>query len=201
MRAVIIGNGDIRDYNYIKSKLRSDDYIICADGGLRHLEKLDIKADIAIGDFDSAEQAFSVKTLKYPIDKDYTDSELALEYALKSGYSEILMLAVTGTRLDHTITNIMLLTKSDNVSIIDDKNEIFALRNKLTLEGRINKTLSVIPITQKLEGVTSKGLKYKLDNDTLYFATGRGNSNLITDNECVIMLKSGIGIVIINDGE
>ena len=40
MRAVIIGNGTICDYDYIKSKLCSDDYIICADGGLKHIEKL-----------------------------------------------------------------------------------------------------------------------------------------------------------------
>ena len=50
MRAVIIGNGDIHNYEYIKTKLRKDDFIICADGGLRHTSPLGVSPDIAIGD-------------------------------------------------------------------------------------------------------------------------------------------------------
>ena len=56
MRAVIIGNGSISDYAYIKTRLRDDDYIICADGGLKHIQKLDVNPDVAIGDFDSGEK-------------------------------------------------------------------------------------------------------------------------------------------------
>ena len=56
MRAVIIGNGDIHNYEYIKSKLNDDDFIICADGGIRHTQHLGIKADVAVGDFDSGEK-------------------------------------------------------------------------------------------------------------------------------------------------
>ena len=55
MRAVIIGNGDIKDYQYIKSKINDNDFIICADGGYNHAEKMGIVPDVLIGDFDSAE--------------------------------------------------------------------------------------------------------------------------------------------------
>ena len=54
MRAVIIGNGDIKDYQYIKSKINDNDFIICADGGYNHAEKMGIVPDVLIGDFDSA---------------------------------------------------------------------------------------------------------------------------------------------------
>lgn len=51
MRAVIIGNGDIKDYQYIKSKINDNDFIICADGGYNHAEKMGIVPDVLIGDF------------------------------------------------------------------------------------------------------------------------------------------------------
>ena len=54
MRAIIIGNGDIKDYQYIKSKINDNDFIICADGGYNHAEKMGIVPDVLIGDFDSA---------------------------------------------------------------------------------------------------------------------------------------------------
>ena len=109
MRAVIIGNGDIKDYKYIKSKISADDFVICADGGLRHIENLDIKADVAIGDFDSADIDEEITHYVFPVDKDYTDGELAVNYAVENGYDDILLIAMTGQRLDHTLSNFFLL--------------------------------------------------------------------------------------------
>lgn len=201
MRAVIIGNGSICDYSYIKSKLRGDDFFICADGGLKHIAELGIKPDIAIGDFDSSEKCDSVKTYVYPEDKDFTDGELAVDYALQSGYDEILLIAMTGTRLDHTMTNIFQLAKSKGISLIDDKNEIHIVRDTLEIESKKGKTLSIIPVFSDLEGITSTGLLYPLKDETLCFGKGRGNSNVITDDKCIISVKSGMGVVIITDGE
>lgn len=201
MRAVIIGNGDIKNYGYIKSLIKADDYIICADGGLRHLKGLGINADIAMGDFDSAEAVKDIRVISYPIDKDLTDGEIAVNYAIRNGYSEILMIAMTGSRLDHTLTNIMLLTKSDKMCLIDDINEIYVIRDELEITDKKGKTLSIIPINGNLTSVHSEGLKYELNGETLFFATGKGNSNIITDNFCRIRIKEGIGMVIINNGE
>lgn len=201
MRAVIIGNGEIRDYKYIKSKLRDDDFIICADGGLRHINNLGINADIAIGDFDSAEKSDYIKNYVYPPEKDFTDGELAVNYAIDNGYSEILLLAMTGSRLDHTFTNIFQLTKSENISLIDDDNEVHVIKNTLEIKGMKGATLSIIPVYRNLVGVTSTGLYYPLINDTLYFGQSKGNSNVITDDICTISVSDGIGIVFINNGE
>ena len=71
MRAVIIGNGDIKDYQYIKSKINDDDFIICADGGYNHAEKMGIVPDVLVGDFDSAKNFEKVKDrIEYPKRKD-----------------------------------------------------------------------------------------------------------------------------------
>lgn len=201
MRAVIIGNGKIRDYKYIRSKIRDDDFIICADGGLRHINNLGINADIAIGDFDSAEKNDYTKNYVYPPEKDFTDGELAVNYAIDNGYSEILLLAMTGNRLDHTFTNIFQLAKSGNISLIDDDNEVHIIKDTLEIKGMKGATLSIIPVYSDLLGVTTIGLYYPLKNETLYFGQSRGNSNVIIDDICRISVSDGIGIVFINNGE
>lgn len=203
MRAVIIGSGDISDYEYIKGFLRSGDFIICADGGIRHAEAMGIEADILIGDFDSLPP--SVKTnaeiIRYPAKKDLTDGELCVEYAAEKGADETLLIGMTGTRLDHTINNILLLFKCRGGRLIDGYNEIYALEGSLEIENRTGKTLSVIPVYGDLEGVVMRGFEYPLNGDTLYFGRTRGNSNVVTDKHAFISAERGRGIVIINNGE
>lgn len=200
MRAVVIGNGDIKSYEYIKSKLRHDDYIICADGGLKHTDGLGVVPDIAIGDFDSSQRREGVKAYVYPTRKDYTDGELAVRYALDKGFNDIVMLAMTGTRLDHTITNITLMSLGEGICLIDDDNELRIVKTSLTLKDCKGKTLSIIPIYGNMEGVTTSGLEYPLCGETLYFGESRGNSNVITEDICTISVKSGMGIVSVCNG-
>ena len=201
MRAVIIGNGDIRNYEYIKSRLNDDDFIVCADGGIRHTKHLGVKADVAVGDFDSSEKCDDITTYVYPTQKDYTDGELAIDYALRNGYSEILLIGMTGSRLDHTFTNIFQLVKDERITLIDDDNEIYLLKSSQTFKGKKGKTLSIIPVYGDLKGVSANGLFYPLSCDTLYFGQGRGNSNIITEDICTVSVKSGIGLIFINDGQ
>lgn len=201
MRAVIIGNGEIRDYTYIKSFLRTDDFIICADGGLRHAKGLGINADIAIGDFDSYEKSDDIESITFSSHKNLTDGEIAVDYAIENGYSEILLLAMTGSRLDHTFTNIFQLAKRGNITLVDDDNEVYIIKDSITLKGKKGKTMSVIPVFSNLVGVTATGVYYPLDNDTLLFGEGRGNSNVITDDLCTVSVKSGTGIIFINNGD
>ncbi len=201
MRAVIIGNGEIRDYTYIKSLIKADDFIICADGGLRHAKKLGTSPDIAVGDFDSYGKSEDIKSIVYPSHKNLTDGEIAVNYAIENGYSDILMLAMTGTRLDHTFTNIFQLAKKGNITLIDDDNDVYFIKDKLTLNGKKGKTMSIIPVFSNLVGVTATGVYYPLDNDTLLFGEGRGNSNFITDDICTVSVKDGMGIIFINNGE
>ena len=201
MRAVIIGNGTICDHSYIRSLIHTDDIIICADGGLKHAAKMGITPDIAIGDFDSSEKDGSVMTYVYPKRKDFTDGELAVDHAIEQGYDEILLLGMTGTRIDHTLTNIFLLTKPANIYMADDHNEIYLVRSELIIKGKKGKTLSIIPVSGDLKGIQTEGLEYPLHGETLFFGHSRGNSNVITSDLCRISVQSGMGIVLINNGE
>ena len=197
MRAVIIGSGDIKNYDYIKSKIRDDDFIICADGGYNHAVKMGITPNILIGDFDSAKDFENVSDrIQYPTRKDFTDGELAVNYAAEHGYNDIVLIAMTGDRADHTIADILLLAKCKNGVLIDDNNEIYLLRDSIEINGKTGQTLSIIPINGDAEGIATQGLEYPLKDETLYFADTRGISNVMTENKCAISLKKGMALII-----
>lgn len=202
MRAVIIGNGNISDIDAIRLKIKNDDYIICADGGYNIAKHMGVKIDVLIGDLDSIREFDNdVKTIKYPSKKDFTDGELCLDYAIEKGFDDILLLCMTSTRLDHTINNILMLSRCKSAVISDEKNEIYILKDVLKIQNKKGKTLSILPIKGDLEGITTEGLMYPLCNETLYFGKCRGNSNVILDNTLKITVKKGMGIVVITDGE
>lgn len=202
MRVVIIGSGQINDYAYLKKQIRKDDYIICADGGYNHAKNMGIVPQLLVGDFDSIrDMPKGIKTLKFPVRKDETDSELALSLAEEQGADEILLLGFTGDRADHMLNNILMLTRYKQAKILDDKNEIFAFLGEVSIKNRKGKTLSIIPINGDITGITTVGLDYPLDNETLYFGKSRGISNVIVSDECIIKSNSTMGIIVINNGE
>src|SRR3989344_5006036 len=104
-RAVVYLNGD----KPIAFKPIQTDFLIGVDGGTKHITRLRLKPDIIIGDLDSLPRPpKGVPIIKYPRDKDQTDSELALNYALKAGFKEIIFVGFMGERLDHMISNLFL---------------------------------------------------------------------------------------------
>lgn len=198
MRGVIIASGKIRDYEYISSFISEEDFIICADGGYNHAKNMNIKPDILIGDMDSVTDFMhDVEVLKYPTDKDFTDGELCIKYAKEKGIDELLLVGMTSERLDHTINNILMITSFPKAKIVDENNEIYILKDNLTIIGKKGKTLSIIPVSGDLEGISTKGLLYSLNKENLLFASCKGNSNVITDDECEITAQKGMAIVIV----
>ena len=69
--------------------------------------------------------------IEYPKRKDFTDGELAVAYAVDNGYEDIVLIAMTGDRFDHSIADILLLEKCKNGVLIDDNNEIILINNIL----------------------------------------------------------------------
>lgn len=202
MRAIIIGNGTINDYTTLKNTVTCDDFVICADGGYYHAQKCNIVPDLIIGDFDSSKIPDNdIEKCIYPKRKDFTDSEISVMYACENGYDEIIMFGMTGTRLDHTLNNMLLLFRCKNSCMIDDNNEIYPFTDKIEFVGKKGKTLSIIPINGDLCGLKTKGLDYPLNDETIHIGESRGNSNVIVDDVCEIKTKSGKGFVIISNGE
>ncbi len=198
MRAVIIGNGNLLDSEFIRSKINGDDFIICADGGYNKAVQMGIRANVIIGDLDSITDFDNdIEVIKYPAKKDFTDGELCIDFALQKGFDEILFLCMSSSRLDHTINNIFMMSKCKKAMMADEENEIYILNDNLEITNKKGKILSIIPIENDLEGITTKGLEYPLKNETLFFGACRGNSNIINDDLCTISIKKGIGIVVV----
>ncbi|HEX2925963.1 MAG TPA: thiamine diphosphokinase [Ruminiclostridium sp.] len=206
MKAVCVCNGSIYDHDTLKSYINDSDYIISVDGGSGHLRRMEILPDILIGDFDSANkedvQYFidkGIEISKFPVEKDMTDSELAIEKALELGADEVVFLGALGTRMDHSLANVFLLKKMLDVGlkgcIIDEHNEIYMFDSSFSLKRKRGYKLSLIPITEMVTGVSTKGLKYVLKDATMAIGTSWGISNEFMDETASVTISSGILLV------
>lgn len=206
MRAVIVCSGRIEDYNKIKKYFKKNDFIIAADGGARHLRRMEIAPSILLGDFDSARSEDiqyymnqEIEVFKFPVEKDMTDSELAIEKALESGASEIMFIGALGSRVDHSVANILLLKKlldmGVKASIIDENNELYIVHSDFSLPRKEDYKLSLIPISDRVTGVCTEGLKYELNNATMVLGTTWGVSNEFEAETAYIKIGEGIMLV------
>ncbi len=204
---IIIANGNIARSNIDPP---ADSIVIAADGGARHCLKLGIKPQVVIGDFDSLTrdelatfEKSGTKLIRYPVDKDETDLELALEYAVDNGANDITLLGLLGGRWDMSFANILLLSsprfEGVNFHIIDGNTEMFILRgsNKLELGGIPGDTVSVIPLSKETNGITYTGLEWPLEDGSIDFGSPRGVSNRLSSEIARIHLNSGVLFVII----
>ncbi len=202
-RAIIFINGNLSDLSQAKNIIKKEDFLIGADGGVKHILKLGLIPQIIIGDLDSIskEQACLFPTIKYPTKKDKTDFELAIDYCLKNKFQEIIIFGILGDRIDHLIASIFLLAKTQTenqlikIKIIEGKKEIFVLNKEITIRGKIGDEISIIPISEKLEGVTTDGLYYRLIDNTLLFGSTRGVSNIMNKTVAKITISKGIALI------
>ena len=208
-RIVIIANGDLEHPGFYRELLREDDYIICADGGSRHAKTLGLTPDLIIGDLDSIDPALLPKErgqkpqiIRYPAAKDYSDSELAVEHAVKLQPEEILIIgALGGSRVDHSLFNLMLLkiplASGIPARIIDHRQELILVTDNLVIEGLPSSYVSLFPVTAEVEGLTTEGLKYPMQNDSLYTGSSRGLSNELIGSRGRVSISRGILLVIV----
>lgn len=206
LRVIIISNGDFNIEVFNKHKTL-EDLVICADGGANHIYKTDIVPDMIVGDLDSLDEEvfeyFREKKVifhKFPAKKDKTDTELAVDFALRESPSELILFGSTGTRFDHTLGNVMLLykllKKEIKAKIIDENNEIYLVKRHITISKEENTFISFLPLFDKCSGVTMKGFKYSTENMDFKLGSTMGISNEIIDDKGVIDIRSGISLVI-----
>lgn len=186
-RCVVIAAGEIKDYEPLRAMLRGDDFILCADAGTRHAEKLGVTPHLVIGDFDSsAGPPADVPFLTFPAEKDETDTILCLQHALGKGFRRFLILGGFGGRLDHTLANfsaLFYLIRHGAEGVMADAGcEALVVENgKVVLPRRAGWYVSVFPLNGPAHGVYERGLKYTLDDATLLPEFPLGVSNRFED--------------------
>lgn len=208
-RTIIFANGVLTDPDALKNQLRPTDRLICADGGTQHVLALGLTPHVVIGDLDSTPpelvarlRAQGVIIQPYPADKDFTDLELALEFAWAEQPHEIVLVTALGGRLDQMLANILLLTQPAYaeipITLLDGLQRAMILRanQSLTLDGSIGDTLSLIPLTPTVTGVTIEQVKWPLTDVTLSFGSSFTISNQFVESQAKVSLQSGMVLLV-----
>ena len=178
-----------------------DDYIIAADGGLTHLQKEHITPHEILGDFDSL--GYTPENGRvFPVEKDDTDSMLAVRRGLALGYREFLLYGATGgSRLDHTVANLQtlqFLADHDAVGyLVGNDQLVTVLRNSALSFSKTNAGhFSVFCMGADARGVTIRGGHYSLENGTLTAGFPLGVSNQFTGRAVRIEVTDGSVLLI-----
>jgi thiamine pyrophosphokinase len=204
LNAAIIANGRLQHpLNDLGAEL-----IIAADGGLRHCLDFGIHPDYVVGDLDSINvdlyESFirkGTQFITHPSRKDQTDLEIALEYAIELGASEVCLYAAVGDRWDQTIANILLPLSYPNamITIMDGPQEIHYLNpgKNAAIDTKIGDLVSLIPLNGDVTGIFTDGLEYPLHNEELRFGFTRGISNVAKDRNISVRFDDGELICVI----
>ena len=196
---LIISGGD---FDPVKDELKKADYIIACDKGYAYAEKMGIKSDIIIGDFDSiSEPKTDIPILRYPVEKDDTDTMLAVKHALDRGFKSIVICCAFGGRADHALANIQAASyaveRGARVSVIGRDTELLVFSNGCErFKKKEGWSLSVLALSDECHGVNIMGTKYEGKDLILKNTFPLGVSNECVEDEAVISVKKGIILVL-----
>ncbi len=212
MRALIVADGDApaRDTLERHMGVARPDLVVAADGGALKAATLGYVADVVVGDADSlAAQAIislreqGIEVIVHPADKDESDTQLAVREALQRGATELVIVgAFGGARLEHTLANILLLTlpELDGVDavLVDDRSTVrlATATRPVTIEGSVGDFVSLLPLTETADGVSTDGLRFGLHDGALQQGPARGLSNELTGARASVSVGSGRLLVI-----
>jgi thiamine pyrophosphokinase len=220
-RHVIFLNGECRSDLGMRGYLREEDYLIGVDGGTNHIIRLGLWPDEILGDMDSIDLANllilkdrRIKCSHYPIEKDQTDLELALERSLGLQPRQVVLANATGGRADHFLGNLMVVLRQDiqkiPVEFFDGDCLITCLHGPSSLvpeigpsvssrifKGVPGQVFSLLPITTEVHIERLSGSKWELRDVKLPLASGRGISNIFQADTVEISIKTGSLLVIL----
>jgi thiamine pyrophosphokinase len=180
------------------------DLVIAADGGARHADALGRQLDLWVGDGDSigadelaAIERAGIPVRRFPVDKDESDTELALLAALDGGASRVTILgALGGARIDHELANVWLLghprLAGRDVRLLDA-----AVRIRLVgparsdIGGRVDDLVSLLPFAGDAAVLVTEGLRYPLNDESLRSGPSRGLSNVRVAEDASLVVGSG----------
>lgn len=205
-RVVIFAGGELSpEFLHV---LDEDDFIIGADQGAWFLVSNGYTPDIAVGDFDSVSpealqeiESKSKTTITCDaVNKDLTDSEMALDLAMDQQPESIILLGVTGTRMDHTLASIQMMTRAlqrqINCYVMDSHNYITLTGSQVLVENLGYTYVSLLPLTPEVTGITLEGFQYPLTDATLKLGQSLAVSNKLLSARGTVTIRSGLLLII-----
>ncbi|MCH5150000.1 MAG: thiamine diphosphokinase [Spirochaetales bacterium] len=206
---LIVGSGEDFKAEKIKAVCADVQLVIAGDGGADILADVGIVPDILIGDMDSISPKSTdvvrgnCEVFKYPREKDYSDSQLCIKKALEYNPRKIILAAVTGTYIDHSIANLINLFQvckcGTEIEIMTSNSRIFVITPNKPAEivGKNGRRFSFFPI-EPIEGLVMNGFYYHFSGDSLN-RWEYSLSNVINNDNALLAFKSGKGIGILFD--
>jgi len=208
MHIVIFAGGTIRPGKAVDKAVAQAERIIAADSGaVAALGHGHIPAGV-VGDLDSLDaivqqqlRAAGSEFIQAPVEKNETDTELAVQIAIGQGATEITLLgALGGERFDHTMANVFLLADYETVPIriVNGPSTCWLLRGpgQTAITGCVGDLLSLLPLTSEASGVRTENLYYPLHGEILHFGKPRGVSNVLTHEHAAVSLEKGMLLII-----
>lgn len=177
------------------------DFILAADGGYRHCLAAGLRPDLLLGDFDSLEHLpEDIPIHTFPVEKDDTDTMLAMKYGLEQGYRTFHLYGSTGGRMDHTLANLQALgylAQAGATGYLYDESYVFtALCNgALSLPARESGIFSLFCLGPEAKGVSIRGAQYPLDRAPLSPFFPLGVSNHFQGKPVEIQVEDGCLLV------
>jgi thiamine pyrophosphokinase len=219
-RVIVLADGDVADQSVLDAAWpgwsESVAFVVAADGGARHADRLGLRVDHWVGDGDSIdpEQLTQLRATGIPVDlvaadKDQSDTELAIDAAVAAGADEVIVLgAFGGPRLDHAIANLTLLAHpalgARPAVLLDGSARVRLVRAPgpdgspvtTALVGRVGDLVSLIPFGGDAAQIRTEGLHYPLHDETLVLGSARGLSNIRRDADASFAIGRGAVLVI-----
>ena len=202
-RCVIIAGAPCGDAAFVRETVRGGDFVICADRGFQTALAAEVAPDLLVGDFDSCTAALpdGVPVVRLKPEKDFSDALHAACEALGRGFREIVLIAATGGRLDHTLANLsvleylrengaegIILSRNESIRVLPEGEYAFASCRGLTF--------SVFPFGCESVTLSYSGAKYPLSRGTLSHALAVGLSNIFVENEASVTVHAGTALMI-----
>jgi thiamine pyrophosphokinase len=190
VRALIITNGAGGARGQLRLLARSVQLIVAADGGAEAAARAGVRPHLLVGDLDSIGAATRARLVRagvevraVPAAKDLTDAELALGVARERGATDVTLTAALGGRVDHAIANLMLLVRAREMGIrlrlVAGRTEVRLAEQRTELDGAVGDLVSLIPLSETTDHITTFGLRYPLADERLLRGQTRGVSNVI----------------------
>ncbi len=203
--ALLILNGEKPSRELLEEFWQKAQLRVCADGAADILSSFHLEPDIILGDLDSISPEIQHEFNSVPIikmlDQNKTDGEKAIKYCIDNGFPRLFVLGALGKRIDHTLYNLELLKKMNlpgiEISFFSDEDEAFLVHSNKTLRAKAGTRISLFPVFGKVCGVTSLGLKYPLNNDTLEMGCFSSLSNEFVEDTATIDFSSGELLIVI----
>ncbi len=183
-------------FETLAEPIQQGNFVIAADGGLRHTQALGLTPDAVLGDFDSLGYVPAGAAV-HPVEKDDTDAMLAIRLGLSKGCRRFILYgSMDGPRLDHTLANLQSLLYLKNHGadgfLVGNTHIATVIQNEqVSFPAGAKGILSLFCLGKDAHGVTLRNLQYPLKNGTLTAAFPLGVSNHFTAAPACVQVADG----------